>query len=554
VSTTPHTVNKMPGMASTRPIIEDPVAAGIARGWRVVDGPTLVADQQLACDVAIVGTGAGGGIAADLLTRAGLDVVLIEEGPLRSSRDFKMREADAYPQLYWDAASRKTHDKAINILQGRAVGGSTTVNWTSSFRTPAGTLAVWRDRFGLKDLTAAALAPAFEQVERRLSIAPWTVPPNENNELLRRGASALGIPTAAIPRNVRDCWNLGYCGMGCPTNAKQSMLVTCIPDALDRGARLFTRLRAERVAFVGNRVDHVACRALRADGLTPSGATLTIRARQVVLAGGAINTPGILLRSATPDPYERLGRRTFLHPTTISAARMADRVDGYAGAPQSVFSDHFLDSLPIDGPIGFKLEAAPLHPVLFGTTLHGFGTQHATLMREFNRTHVLLALLRDGFHAESTGGRVRLDGDSAVLEYALNDVLWDGVRRALLAMAEIQFAAGAQQVYPVHELAGGYASFAAAKAAIAGLPMQPLLVRLVSAHVMGGCGMAASERDGVTDARGRHHQIENLWVFDGSLFPTSIGANPQLSIYGLVTRLASQLAEALTGKPAAPLA
>ncbi|HVJ60452.1 MAG TPA: FAD-dependent monooxygenase, partial [Burkholderiaceae bacterium] len=125
MSTTLHTANDMPGMARTRPIVEDPVAAGIARGWRVVDGPTLVADQQLACDVAIVGTGAGGGIAADLLTRAGLDVVLIEEGPLRSSRDFKMREADAYPQLYWDAASRKTHDKAINILQGRAVGGST---------------------------------------------------------------------------------------------------------------------------------------------------------------------------------------------------------------------------------------------------------------------------------------------------------------------------------------------------------------------------------------------------------------------------------------------
>ncbi len=222
--------------------------------------------------------------------------------------------------------------------------------------------------------------------------------------------AALGIPTAAIRRNVRDCWNLGYCGMGCPTNAKQSMLVTCIPDALGRGARLFTRLRAERVAFVGNRVDHVACRALRDDGLTPSGATLTVRARHVVLAGGAINTPGILLRSETPDPYERLGRRTFLHPTTISAARMDERVDGHAGAPQSVFSDHFLDSLPIDGPIGFKLEAAPLHPVLFATTLHGFGAQHAALMREFGRSHVLLALLRDGFHVDSPGGRVLLDG------------------------------------------------------------------------------------------------------------------------------------------------
>ena len=540
-------------IAVARPPIADPVAEGVARGWRVIDGASLVGDQQLGCDVVIVGTGAGGGIAADLLTRAGLDVVLVEEGPLKSSRDFRMREADAYPQLYWDAASRKTHDKAISILQGRAVGGSTTVNWTSSFRTPPATLAVWRERFGLEDLTEAALAPAFEQVERRLGITPWSVAPNENNALLQRGAAALGIATAAIRRNVRDCWNLGYCGMGCPTNAKQSMLVTCIPDALGRGARLFTRLRAERVAFVGNRADHLVCAALRDDGLTSSGATLTVRARHVVLAGGAINTPGILLRSEAPDPYERLGRRTFLHPTTVSAARMAQRVDGHAGAPQSVFSDHFLDSQPIDGPLGFKLEAPPLHPVLFATTLHGFGAQHATLMREFNRTHVLLALLRDGFHTDSPGGRVLLDGARPVLDYPLTAAVWDGVRRSLLAMAEIQFAAGAQQVYPVHELAEGYTSFSAAKAAIAALPMKPLLTRIVSAHVMGGCGMAASERKGVTNVRGRHHQIENLSVFDGSLFPTSVGANPQLSIYGLVTRLAQQLASEMTGKPATPL-
>jgi len=199
------------------------------------------------------------------------------------------------------------------------------------------------------------------------------------------------------------------------------------------------------------------------------------------------------------------------------------------------------------------LMAPPLHPVLFATTLHGFGAQHATLMREFNRTHVLLALLRDGFHTDSPGGRVLLDGARPVLDYPLTAAVWDGVRRSLLAMAEIQFAAGAQQVYPVHELAEGYTSFSAAKAAIAALPMKPLLTRIVSAHVMGGCGMAASERKGVTNVRGRHHQIENLSVFDGSLFPTSVGANPQLSIYGLVTRLAQQLASEMTGKPATPL-
>src|SRR5262249_22429496 len=129
-------------------------------------------------------------------------------------------------------------------------------------------------------------------------------------------------------------------------------------------------------------------------------------------------------------------------------------------------------------------------------------------------------------------------------------VVWDGARRALLAMAELQFAAGAKAVYPLHEQAGGYTTLAAARSAIAALPMRPLLTRVVSAHVMGGCGMAGDPRRGVVDNLGRHFQIDNLSVFDGSIFPTSIGANPQLSIYGIVGRLAGQLAAQLNAAPA----
>jgi choline dehydrogenase-like flavoprotein len=140
--------------------------------------------------------------------------------------------------LYQESAARKTKDKAIGILQGRCVGGGTTVNWTSSFRTPASTLMQWQRVYGLSGFGPDDLAPWFERMEARLSIARWDVAPNANNEALARGAAMLGIPTATIRRNVKGCWNLGYCGMGCPTNAKQSMLVTTPPAALDRGAIL----------------------------------------------------------------------------------------------------------------------------------------------------------------------------------------------------------------------------------------------------------------------------------------------------------------------------
>ena len=536
-------------------MITDPWKDSRARGWKVVDASRLEADRRIECDVVVVGSGAGGGIAAEILARSGLAVVVVEEGPLRSTSDFRMREAEAYPQLYQESASRKTADKGINILQGRCVGGSTTVNWTSSFRTPTTTLDFWRERFGLRDYSSAELQPWFEMVERRLGIAQWAAIPNPNNETLRRGATPLGVKVEVIRRNVRGCWNLGYCGTGCPTNAKQSMLVTTLPTALDAGATLFSGLRVERLWREGDSVRGIEAVAMDAKGIHPRPVKLTIAARHVVLAAGAIGSPAALLRSRAPDPSRLLGRRTFLHPTIISAALMDEIVAGYSGAPQSLYSDHYLDSQAVDGPLGYKLESAPMHPVLFSTTLQGYGQAHADLMAGFQRAQVLLALLRDGFHPDSQGGQVRLrDDGTPLLDYPLNAPIWEAARRALLSMAEIQFAAGARKVIAVHENCAGWDSWAQAREGIAQLEMRPLTMRVVSAHVMGGCSMGNDPARSVVDARGRHHQLANLTVADGSLFPTSIGANPQESIYAIVARNISALTQDLTGRPAAALA
>ena len=538
---------------STNPI-PDPIQAGLARGWKVIDGATLEASRTLEADVIIIGSGAGGGVTAETLAKSGLSVIIVEEGALKSSKDFKMREADAYPNLYQESAARKTKDKAINILQGRTVGGSTTVNWTSSFRTPTPTLDYWQQHFGLASYTPEALAPWFLMMEQRLNVSTWLTPPNENNDLLKRGAAKLGIPAAAIMRNVKGCWNLGYCGMGCPTNAKQSMLVTTIPAALELGATLLTHARAERLVFKGDKVDSLVCSALDSTGVAATGRTLTLRAKHFVVAGGAINSPALLMRSQAPNPHGVLGTRTFLHPTVISAAIFPQRVDGFAGAPQTIYSDHFLDTQPINGAIGYKLEAPPLHPLLLSTTMAGYGQAHADTMAQFPHVHALLALLRDGFHDHSRGGTVGLAANGApVLDYPISAFVWDGVRRAHLTMAEIQFAAGAKTVQPVHEMALAYTSWDAARKAINALDYKELNTRVVSAHVMGGCTMSDDTRLGVVGANGRYHGIANLSVHDGSLFPTSVGANPQLSIYGITARLSAALAQELSGKPAAPL-
>ncbi len=429
------------------------------------------------------------------------------------------------------------------------MGGGTTVNWTSSFRTPPATLAHWSSAHGLKTLAGGALDPWFAMMEERLSIAPWAVAPNENNDVLRRGCEKLGIATGAILRNVKGCWNLGYCGMGCPTNAKQSMLVTTLPAALERGATLVHRARVVGLDIRGDRVVACEARGMERNGAGLSSQRIRVRARHFVLSAGAIGTPAILLQSHVPDPHLLVGRRTFLHPTVVSAATMPHKVAGYYGAPQTIFCDHFQDAAAPAGPVGFKLEAAATHPILAGITLPGFGPAHSEWMRTLANGQVLIALLRDGFDPRSAGGRVRVRRDGTpLLDYPIAEYLREGMRRAYLAMAEIQFAAGAKSVMPMHEAARAAASWREARAMIESMPMTPMAARVVTAHVMGGCAMGPDRRAAVVDEALRHHQISNLSVHDGSIFPTSLGANPQLSIYGFTARAATGLAKAL-GKP-----
>jgi len=521
----------------------DPIARGLDSGWSVQDASLLDKNIDLEADVVIIGTGAGGGITAEILSNAGYEVVMVEEGPLKSSSHFHMKESEAYPQLYQDASARTTRDKAITILQGRCVGGSTTVNWTSSFDTPDQTLNHWQKVHGIEGHRPEEMAPWFNQVRKRLNINPWPIEPNPNNAALIRGTQAMGWSHGIMDRNVSGCLNLGYCGMGCPVNAKQSMLVTTIPAALERGARLFTRTRAWTLSHKNNRVDGLVCRAMDGNGVKPTGILIHIRAKRYILAGGSIGSPALLLRSKAPDPAELIGRRTFLHPVNLCLAVMPEKTEPFSGAPQSVYSDQFL--WPEDDQMGFKIEAPPIHPLLTSTIIGWHGPAHRALIEKLPYLQGILTLGRDGFNPQSQGGRAVIDGDgNPGLDYPLNDYLFNLMRRAYACMVELQFAAGAVEVYPIHaHITQPLKSWKDAKKSVQNLEMAPLLTKIFSAHVMGGCPMGGDPKHSVVDQNLQHHQLENLSIFDGSVFPTSIGANPQVSIYALVSKNATKLAE-----------
>lgn len=509
-----------------------------------INASQLTRDDTYAADICIVGTGAGGATAAAILAERGFSVMMVEAGPYQTKKDFDTTEPKALATLYQEMGGRKTKDKNISIYQGRSVGGSTTVNWTTSFRTPAKTLEYWRDNFGTQSYTPEALAPYFDKNQTDLNISTWKNPANANNQVLERGGKKLGWDIGTIARNVRGCGDLGYCGTGCPINAKQSMLVTRVPQALKAGAKIITHAEAWELETTpqGDKIHTLLIRARDANCAQYTGVKVRVQAKHFIVAGGAINSPGLLLRSqGIPDPYHTLGKRSFLHPVTIAMAVMQEKVEGWHGAPQSRYSDEFLWT-DLERRPGYKIEVPPLQPILGLTQVHLYGKGLIDLADSFPYLHGQIALIRDGFHEQSQGGTVELNKyHQPVMDYVPSEYLKAGFRDALTNMTECTFAAGAKQVMVGHSQTGIYTSFTEAKQAITQLSMDPKQLRLVSAHVMGGCAMGADEKSSVVNEWGLHHQMSNLSVMDGSIFPTSLGVNPQWTIFGIVSRMAEKL-------------
>jgi choline dehydrogenase-like flavoprotein len=364
---------------------------------------------------------------------------------------------------------------------------------------------------------------------------------NRNNQKLYDGCKARGFAVAAVSRNVFQCVESGYCGTGCPINAKRSMLVTLIPDAIGAGARLLFRCRAERLETGGNAVQAMRGVLLDAGGYAVTGKRVTVRAKRYILAGGAVNSPALLLRSGV-DGGGRVGRRTFLHPVVGSTGLYGERIEPFQGAPQSVASHAFARRGP---NVGFFLECAPGYPVLAATALAGFGDSHRRTMQDLAHRTMHIGLAIDGFHDEVPGGVVTLRRSGApVLDYPMVPKLWEALREAQKRLTEIAFASGAKTVTTLHDPPLVMKRESDLEK-LDHAPWQPSRVALFSAHQMGGCPMGDDPKTAVVRSDDlRHHTLENLHVIDGSVFPTSLGVNPQESIFALARLMATRIAGA----------
>ncbi len=479
-------------------------------------GETEPAGDGEECDVVIVGSGAGGAVAAATLAEAGLDVIVLEAGESFNRESYPQEPLDAIASLYRDGGLTIAEGRPpIPVPVARTVGGTTVVNSGTCFRAPDPVLEEWSQRFGIS--WATELDNEFSQAEQFLRVMP--VDPERmgrNGQLAMEGAAAIGASGGPIARNAGSCVQCSSCPFGCEIDAKRGMHVSYLPRAVAAGARLRTGIEVQRVLVEDGRAVGVSCTGY------------DVRARvATIVAGGALGTPELLLSSGLGG--RRVGGNLHIHPACWVGARYEEEVRGWDGVMQSYYVDQW-------EPQRLLLEAT-FTPLAFGGAwLPGVGHAHQRSMLNFGHVASI------GVHlSDTSSGRVDLTGDGSLrARYKLTQADANRLAFGIARAAEIHFAAGATEAYPNIARAGKLTPGKLAD--FEAMSFKPSELRLEAFHPM-GTARIAGEGDGVCAPNGSVHGLNDLYVADASLFPTSVGVNPMMTVIAFAARIAGELVQ-----------
>ena len=464
----------------------DPPDVGPVRARTPIPGETIEADAV------VIGSGAGGSVAAAILAASGRRVVVLERAAMVAEDRFGGPELDGLASLFLDRGLSATSDRWIAIRAGSAVGGGTVVNWSSSLRAPAVVRDEWRAA-GIGD----DLDDHYAAVEREIDVTTAESETNGPNGRLMAGLRALGLESAVVPRNVRGCGDCGPCAVGCRRGAKRSTLRTYLAEACRHGAEVLDRSEARRIVVSRGRAVGVVARV--------PGGEITVRAPLVALAGGSILSPAVLLRSGIATATA--GRSLLIHPVVGVAAAYADDLQPWAGVPQSVISEAFAE---VDGRWGIRIEAAPTHPGLIASGFPWWTSAgHRELMAGSARTAAFIGLVRD-----RNPGRVELARDGGVtVRYAPGAPERALLGRAMLELARLHRAAGAERIVPLVTPPATWDAGQPFEPYLAELGRRPISsnrVLLFTAHQMASCRIGTEARNSVADPDGRVWGVEGL--------------------------------------------
>ena len=503
----------------------------------IAHGRDLPRGFDESCDVVIIGSGAGGAVVAAHLAEAGRRVIVLEEGPYFRPEEYQQfTPSQSVRRLFREAGMLTAFPVGdtpiISITQGRVVGGSSVLTGGVCFRIPGEVHHRWVHDLGLEELSERRFEEAYLDVERRMRVREVPIEARSaSTSRFVEGARSLGVPMKSLKRNTGDaCEGNGRCNFTCPAGAKRSVDVSYLPAATAHGARVVSDAWVTRVIVENGRAAGVEGRLLGGPLGAPSHG-FRVRAPVVVSACGTLHTPLLLMASGLRDPAGVLGKNITLHPAVRAVARFDDRLEGWNGAMQSVYSDHF-------DADGIKLVGVYSAVNVLAAGLPGVGPALRRRARELAHAGIFGAMIHD-----EGGGSVRPGpGREPVLSYEMAPLDLARLRRSVTILTEIAMAAGAREVFtsifgfpPIKSVddarALEHARYDARR------------IECMAFHPLGSARAAIDPRRGVVDQDGESFELPGLFVADGSILPTSIGVNSQVPIMSMATRIAWRLSE-----------
>ncbi|MEM8608627.1 MAG: GMC family oxidoreductase [Myxococcota bacterium] len=486
-------------------------------------------EQAFDADVVVVGTGAGGAVVGAELAEMGRDVLFLEEGGHHPTPSLNPFLTESIPRLYRDAGGTIIVGRPpIPYAEGRCVGGSTLVNGGMTWRPPERILAHWEKVTRQPDLGAASLDPLFERVEERIHAKPQhPASIGDDSRLLERGSRELGWRYEHNHRAQDKCVGSNQCLTGCPTGAKQSTLLSYMPRALSRGARCATEVRAEALWIEGSRCVGVVGKAI--NPRTRQGdRSVRVRARAVVVCGGAVQTPYLLLRHRLGKKSKQLGRNFLCHPNAKVVGIYPYAIQAWQGVSQGGQIREFLDE-------GIVMAENAVPPGTAAAQIPYIGEEALEMMRDYNAMAMTGVLVED-----SLSGRVKRGFDAPLARYDIS--AYDHARflRGVRKLATLHFEMGAKQVIlPFSNM--HVANHVDDLERIAKTQRSRSTIELFTVHVMGTCRMGSDPEFSVVNLSGELWDLPGCYVADASLFPSAVGVNPQVTIMALATRVAERI-------------
>jgi len=481
--------------------------------------------RDIECEVVVVGTGAGGAVVGRELADRGYAVVFVEEGSYRKRNDFVGSFIHAHSSYFrntWTLGS-----SPITLLMGKLVGGSTAVNTGTSLRPPYWVLDEWAERLDSDDFSSSSMTPYFDRVERILQVSP----PERKYigpiaDVVDRGCAAFGWSCKPIPRNAVGCEGQGFCDYGCAAGARRSVDISYLPGALEKGALIVTDLRADRVTIENGR-------AVGVTATDESGNEFRIRGKAVILAGGAIPTPMMLLRQGIANKSGEIGKNLSLHPSAGVSATFDERIDPDKHIPQGYMIDEFLREgmliVTAQPDINIAHMAFPF-------------TGHRLMRAMDSLPHVAMfgAVIKD-----QTRGRIWFDvKGNPMMTYNLVPEDIERIHQVMVRTGEMCLAAGARRLYMGligYDAIENRADFDRFKTRTP----EAAELALISYHPLGTCRMGRDPKTSVVDLDHQSHDVPGLFIVDGSTVPGPPGVNPQIIIMSMATRAAERIAARL---------